>query len=123
MRLSLFATLFVVWLCVSGCISEREVGSAGSFEREATSGVIVSSGLEATWSAAKSVLAQMSTRPIVAREDSKIVEASYAGADLRVRIQAYDSKKSIVRVKAERGGVAVPELADEILVRLSQALR
>lgn len=123
MRTRLFVTLLVVWSCVCGCVSERELASTPGVQRDATSGVIVSSGLEATWTAAKSVLAQMSTQAIVAREASKTVEASYDGADLRVQVEPYDSTKSIVRVSAERAGESVPELADEILVRLSRALR
>ena len=112
----------ILCLALGACVSDgsASVGPGGA-QLEPTYGAIVGGDVGTVWVATKATLARLG-RSFSADEQALIARTDYAGAEVAVRLQPYDGRRTIVRVSARRDGAEDLAVADRVQLEIQRAL-
>lgn len=102
-----------------GCTSTPEAPTAGL---GAHRGAVLSIRPDAVWTASKETLAGLG--PVQVDEATRTATARTATGTITVRIEPYDAAgaRSILRVAAQSGGEAQPEVEDQVQLAIQKKL-
>jgi hypothetical protein len=75
-------------------------------------------GSERLWPSAKTTLSHLSLKPVDVDDDLRVCIADIDQSKVTVAVETYDLNQSILRVRAEKFGVANGELAKMVLDKI-----
>ena len=118
MKLHPRAVILCLALALGACVSDE---SAADAQLERTYGAIVSGDIGTVWAATKVTLARLGRR-VSADERARVARTDYADAEVSVRLQPYDARRTIIRVSARRDGAEDTAVADRVALEIQRAL-